>query len=451
MKTNIAKKFLGNTSWLIAQNIYSMLLSLVIGSLTARYLGPSNYGVLGYGASLITLFVSISKLGLDSVILNELIVQPEKKGDYLGAALVMRLIASIFSVIGISLLVFCIEPGNGLLLKVTFFQSLAIVFQVHETFNYWFQTELKSKYYVISSIIALTITGVWRIYLLYSNASVEWFALSTSIQALVIFGIAMIMFRKLAKLKLNIHLTDIKYLLSRSYHFIIANLSIAIYMQIDKIMLGKFMGEKAVGIYSAAMTIALLWVFIPNAIINSALPLIISERGKNYKGYIKRLQFLIFTIATIGFLAGISILVFGKLAVSILYGSAYMQSINTLYILIWSTSLAILGTSLSVWIVAEGLNAYQKYMALIGAAVNVVFNLIAIPKMGVSGAALATFCSQFVVQFIAPLLFKQTRPMIKILLGSFLIVNRDNLNLVKNLWYSMIKKDIKSFSGEKLN
>ncbi|WP_072273288.1 flippase [Peribacillus simplex] len=440
MKNSLAKKFLGNTSWLMAFNIYSMFLSLVIGSLTARYLGPENYGVLGYGASLVTIFISISKLGLDAVIINELVVQPEKKGDYLGAALVMRLVASVISVIGISVLVLIIEPGNELLLTVTFFQSLAIVFQVHETFNYWFQTELKSKYYVMSSILALTITGAWRIYLLYSSASVEWFALSSSIQAFVVLIMATVIFRKLAQLKLNASLDDIKYLLSRSHHFIIANLSIALYMQIDKIMLGKVLGEEAVGLYSAAMTIALLWVFIPNAIINSAMPLIISERKKNYSGFIKRLQVLLLTITIIGVMAGTAILIFGKLAVSILYGSAYKESVITLYILIWSTGLAILGTGLSVWIVAEGLNVYQKYMALIGAAVNIVFNLIAIPKMGIGGAALATFASQFVVQFCAPLLFKQTRPMIKIYLGSFSMINRGNAKMVLSMLKSVLNK-----------
>jgi len=419
----------------MAQNIYSMLLSIIIGSLSARYLGPSNYGILGYGTSLVTLFVSISKLGLDSVVINELVVKPEKKGAYLGATLVMRLIASVISVIGISAFVLFIEPDNELLLKVTFFQSLAIVFQVHETFNYWFQTELKSKYFVMSSIIGLTITGAWRIYLLYSSASVEWFALSASIQALVVLIMTAAIFRKLAQLKLSAHLGDMKYLLSRSHHFIIANLSVAIYMQTDKIFLGKILGEEAVGVYTAAMTIALMWVFIPNAIINSAIPLIISEREKNYTEFIKRQKILMLTITMLGLLAGIVVLIFGNLAVSILYGSAYRQSVITLNILIWSTSLSILGTAISVWIVAEGLNVYQKYMVFIGAAVNLVINLIAIPMIGINGAALATFFSQFVVQFIAPLLFKQTRPIIRIYLEAFSMLNRRNVRFA----FSMLR------------
>ena len=61
-ESNEKMRFLNNTSWMLAQQIYSMILSLVVGSLSARYLGPSNYGLLSYGSSLISLFTMISSL-----------------------------------------------------------------------------------------------------------------------------------------------------------------------------------------------------------------------------------------------------------------------------------------------------------------------------------------------------------------------------------------------------
>ena len=91
-------RFVGNTNWLIFQNIYSMMLSLVVGALSARYLGPSNYGLIGYGTSLVNLFTSISQLGLDSILMNEMVCHPEKKGTIMGTALCMRLVASTISI-----------------------------------------------------------------------------------------------------------------------------------------------------------------------------------------------------------------------------------------------------------------------------------------------------------------------------------------------------------------
>ena len=45
-----AKKIINNSVWMIGQQLYYMLLQLIIGSLSARYLGPSNYGLLNYGS-----------------------------------------------------------------------------------------------------------------------------------------------------------------------------------------------------------------------------------------------------------------------------------------------------------------------------------------------------------------------------------------------------------------
>lgn len=113
-ESNEKMRFLNNTSWMLAQQIYSMILSLVVGSLSARYLGPSNYGLLSYGSSLISLFTMISSLGLTNVIINEMIKRPSKVGSYLGSAFVARFIASCASLIMIYGIIFILEPDNKL-------------------------------------------------------------------------------------------------------------------------------------------------------------------------------------------------------------------------------------------------------------------------------------------------------------------------------------------------
>ena len=84
MKKN---RFVGNAGWMMLKNIYSMLLSLIVGSLSARFLGPSNYGVLSYGTSIISFFTIVSKLGMDGVVVAEMVKNPEKENTVLGTAL----------------------------------------------------------------------------------------------------------------------------------------------------------------------------------------------------------------------------------------------------------------------------------------------------------------------------------------------------------------------------
>lgn len=425
MKTNsTAKKFAVNSSWMMLQQIYYMVLSLVIGALSARYLGPSNYGLINYGASIISFFTIISKLGLDGVIINEMVKRPEEEGSLLGTALVFRFITSIASLFSIMVIVRVLEPGNTVLHVITLLQSFAVILQSCEVFNYWFQLNLRMKYVSIATMIAQTAVGIWRITLLATKSSVYLFALSTSIQALVCGVVVIVCFFKQndrAK-KLSFSYKVGTNLVGKSYHFIISGLAITFYMQIDKIMIGKFLTSEAVGIYTAATTVAALWEFVPNALVNSARPLIIEKREKNYEEYIKRFQQLLLGITVLSIVVSVGMMIVGRFAILILYGKNYLDAVIPLNILIWSTGFAMIGTVRSIWIVAEGYNKYSKYYVLIGAMVNFVLNYYAIQFWGIIGAAITTLISQVVVAFISPLFFKRTRSFVKIYFESFLQV-----------------------------
>lgn len=421
MSSNRSRAFFCNSGWIMAQQIYSMLLSLVVGALSARYLGPSNYGLINYGASIISFFTIISRLGMDAVIINEMIKTPDKQGTYLGSALVLRLltsVASIFMVIGITRV---IEPGNMDLYIVTFLQAFAIIMQTYEVITYWFQKELKMKYVSIATMIALTVVAVWRISLLAARASVYYFAFSYSIQYCVC-GVVVFFFFKRERnrnLKLGFNWQDGKYLLENSYHFIISGIAVTFYMQIDKIMIGKMMDQTTVGIYTAATTIAALWEFVPTALINSARPIIIEKRQNDYDGYIKLFEELLLAVTLLFVTVSIAMMFLGKIAVLILYGKSYLESVYPLSILIWSTGFAMIGTARGIWIVAEDYNKYTKYMVFVGAAINLVLNFFFIKFWGIIGASITTLISQIVVALVAPLFWKNTRGFVKIYFESF--------------------------------
>ena len=54
-------KNLRNSYWIIGERIFQMLLTFVVGILTARYLGPSNFGTLSYTAAFISFFTNINR------------------------------------------------------------------------------------------------------------------------------------------------------------------------------------------------------------------------------------------------------------------------------------------------------------------------------------------------------------------------------------------------------
>ena len=160
---------------MMASKIYSMLVSLVVGSLSARYLGPSNYGLLNYGTSIIAFFTTISALGFASTLVVEMVQKPEKQGAIVGTAAVFRFVTSFISYLAIFLIVYMLEPNNKELQIVTMLQAIAVILNTYEVFLYWFQMRLEMKMVTIASMIALTATAIWRISLLAHQATIEFF------------------------------------------------------------------------------------------------------------------------------------------------------------------------------------------------------------------------------------------------------------------------------------
>lgn len=419
MQSNVGKKLISNSFWMMASKIYSMLVSLIVGSLSARYLGPSNYGLLNYGTAIISFFTTVSALGLSFTLVVDMLKKPDKCGSFLGTALMMRLVAALVSFVGIFAIVAVLEPENKLLQTVTMLQAISVILNSYEVLLYWFQMKLQMRFVTIASMIALTITGIWRISLLALGASVEFFALSNSVTALVCGGIVAVIFFKRDHPKLRVSVQDGIYLLKGSYHFIISGLAVTLYSQLDRIMLGKLLSTEMVGFYSAAMVIATMWEFVPHALINSARPVITELKQKDEQEYLSKYKLLLLSISLLGILVCFVVLILGRVAVYILYGPTYEPATVVLKILIWSTSFAMIGTARVVWLVNEGIGGYEKYFTIMGSIVNIVLNALFIPIWGIAGAAITTLISQLFVAILAPLFFRKTRPFVAIYFSSY--------------------------------
>ena len=66
-------KYFKNTSWLLFDKILRIITALFIGVWVGRYLGPEKFGIFSYVHSYIGIFTAIAALGLDSVIVHEIV------------------------------------------------------------------------------------------------------------------------------------------------------------------------------------------------------------------------------------------------------------------------------------------------------------------------------------------------------------------------------------------
>lgn len=399
-------KEIKNVGWLIGGKVTQMILSLVVGVISARYLGPNNYGLVNYGTTYVSFFMSFCTLGINSVIIKDFFDHPEERGVAIGSTLVLRIISSFASALMILGIVSVLDRDEPLTIVVVALSSISLLFHVFDTFNYYFQSQYKSKITAIVTLIAYVSTAIYKIILLIVNASVIWFAFASSVDYIVL-GLLLYVFYRINKgPTLSFSWAKAKSLLKQSYHYILSGMMVAIYGQTDKLMLKQMLDTNAVGYYSTATTICSMWTFVLQAIIDSLYPSILLLKDKDEKAYERKNRQLYAIVFYISVCVSIIFMIFGGFVVNILYGVDYAPAALPLKIITWYTAFSYLGVARNAWIVCEGKQNYLKYIYLGGAIGNVILNCIFIPLWGTAGAAFASLVTQILTSIVLPFFFK---------------------------------------------
>ena len=395
---------------MIGEKIIQMLISLMVGLLTARYLGPSNYGLINYATSFTAFFAALCTLGINSLLVKELVDRPEQEGEVLGTALVLRGISSLLSAVTIVAVVSVIDRDEPTTILVVTLCSLGLVFQIFNTFNYWFQRHLQSKYTAIAALVAYIATAAYRVFLLATRQNVTWFALATSVDYVVLAIFLFAFYRKCQGQRLGFSWEYGKQLLSRSKHFILAGLMVSIYGQTDKMMLKQMLDASATGFYSTATTINGMWCFILTAVIESLVPSIMEAHKAGNEQLFKEKNRQLYAITFyVSMAAAVGFNIFAELIVYILYGRAYIPSAMPLRIISWYTAFSYLGVARNAWVVSKNKQNHLFKLYAAAAVSNVMLNCILIPVWGASGAALASLIAQILTGFLLPFFVKDLR------------------------------------------
>ena len=396
----IKNKNVANAGWVIGCKIVQSVLGVIISMLTARYLGPSQFGVINYAAAVVAFVAPIAKLGLSHVIVQEIVYSPDEEGKILGSSIVMSIISSIFSVIGVVAFSTIANPNDAETIIVCALYSTLLVANALEVVQYWFQAKLLSKYPSVVAVIVYIIISVYKAVLLFTKQSVHWFAVSNAIDHMII-GIALLaIYKKQSHQKLECSFAWAKKLLNKSKHFIIPSLMVTIFAQTDKIMIKLMIDDAATGIYSAATTCAGLTSFVFAAIIDSMRPTIVEHKKRGVSSYETSVSMLYSIIIYLSLAQSVAMTVLSKPIILVLYGHEYIAAAHVLAAVVWYTTFSYMGAVRDVWILAEDKQRYLWIINLSGAMTNVVLNLILIPTIGINGAAIASIVTQIFTNFV---------------------------------------------------
>ncbi|MCJ8319606.1 MAG: flippase [Colwellia sp.] len=415
-----AMKYLKNTSWLLAEKILRLTVGLFVGVWVARYLGPENFGLFSYSQSFVALFSTIAVLGLDGIVIRELVKDITKRDKILGTVFILKLIGAILALLFIAIVIF-FQSNDLQTTTVIFLIASATILQSFNAIDFYFQSQVLSKFVVYCNAFTLLTSSIIKVILILNEAPLIAFAYMTIFDSFILSS-GLVYFYFKHKLSVMAWKFDLKLaieLLKSSWPFMLSSVIVTIYMKIDQVMIGEMLGNTAVGQYAAAARLSEIWYFIPMVIVSSLFPSLIQAKNKSKKLYHKRFQSLNDLVIWLAIPVAIITTYLGEWIVNILYGDQYAEAASVLVIHIWSSIFVSMAVVSGKILIADNLGKKALFRNILGLIVNLLLNVILIPKYGIQGAAIATLVSWFVVGACYDIFDKDLRYMFLIKCNSF--------------------------------
>jgi len=389
-------------SWLFIDRLVHIVLGLLVGVWVARYLGPEDYGLLNYCISLISLIGVLASLGLKQIVLRDLINEPNNAGGVLATAVYLRFFGVFLAVPFLAIGLVYLTPDDGPARSIIFILYLRLLFQTTDILSCWFEARVESRYVVwVKTSIFIFVSSVRIVMILY-GASIYAFAVALFLESvLVSLGYVAVYLRRACTVEdWQFELQRARQLLKDSWPLLLSGVAIMVYMRIDQIMLGRMVDDTAVGIYAAALRISELWYMVPAIVVASVFPGVQEVRTKNLTEYHEQIQKLLNALAAFSLLVCVVTSFAAEWIIWLLFGAPFAAAATVLQIHVWAGLFVFLGVAGNKWYVTENLQRFVFWRTLTGAVVNVILNLIFIPRWGAPGAAMATVISQALSAYI---------------------------------------------------
>ena len=404
-------KILSNIGWLFLDKALRLVVGLLVGIWLARYLGPKQFGQFNYAIAFVSLFGAIATLGLNSIVVRDIVREPDSAPLTLGTAFALQLLSSIIAVVLIVCTISWLRPEDNLSKTMVAIIGFGLVLKTSEVIKYWFESQVQSKYVVwVENVVFLLIATV-KIVMILRQAPLIAFVWLVLVEAvLVAFALFAVYIKQGGRLmQWSVQAQRAMSLLKDSWPLILSGIVIMIYMRVDQIMLGEIVGNEAVGIYSAALRISEIWYMIPMVIVASVFPAISKSKNVSNTKYIYQLQRLYDLMVACGITIAILITIASPWIIRILFGEEYVEASAILAIHVWTLIFVFLGVASGKWYLLENLQIHAFYRAASGGVVNILLNLLLIPHFGGMGAACATLASQFTATYLYDSISRKTR------------------------------------------
>lgn len=417
-----AQRVSRNVGWMVADRGFRLLLGLVVNVWVVRYLGAEPLGLMSFAQSLVVIAAVVSQLGLETIVVRDLVRRPDAAGRVIGTALALRLSGAFGTLALAAGAAALLRPGDTVALALAAIFATTAFSQAFDVLEFWFQSVSRIGPAAVARTVAATGGAGLKIAAIVSGAPVAAVALAIAGEFALSALALVFAYRRVAAGvgPWSVSAARARELLGDSWPLFVNSIAIVIAVRVDQMLITTLRGTLENGWYAAAQRLTEVLFYLPTAALVAANPVLLRSHAADTAEYERRLQRLFSTLALAGLAIAAGVSLLAGPVVTLLFGREFAPSGPVLAILVWSCPALFLGVAQTNWFIAHGRQRALMARSLAAAAASVAMNLALVPAYGARGAAVSLLVSQVFAQILLNACFAETRGLFRMQLRALL-------------------------------
>ncbi len=428
------KKIILNVFWSILGKIVTMLGILFVGILVARYLGPSQYGLMSYVISFVSLFSIIANFGLDGITIRELAKDQKRTNNILGTVFRLRLFFSMIAFFLCILFAFISNADATTIILIGIY-ALYLFTSPFSVIRNYFTAIIKNEYVVKSEITRTIIGALIKIIMLWFKAPLIFFIVATAFDFYLVAGGYLFSYKRhvgsLHDWKYDAKLGS--FFCKESFPLAFSAAAIIVYQKIDQIMIKHMIDDSSVGYFATAASFLGIVYFLPDVITQTVAPLLIKVKVYDEKKYEERAQQFVNITLWISIIIAFFLFAFAYYLIALTYGSSYLVAVPILEVLAWKTVGSALSAASGQIMIIQNIQKWAFLRNIVGTFLCIILNMFFIPRWGALGSAYVAVITIFVSGFLVHALIPSCRYIFKMQIKAFVFGWMDLLYIRRRL------------------
>jgi len=380
-----------------------------VGAYVARYLGAQQLGVISLLVTLVAISNPLIDMGTSTVLVKEFSQKKDDLNSVFWSLLSLKCALSLIMLLALYYL-----AGGGIIGALEKLSPMilllgvsGVIFVPFAQFGSAVTAVVKNKNLMIGQIVTLLVVVVARITCVSLELDLEWFlAIYLLSSLMLLFNLVWVSFKNSLMPKIGrVSLLGGRRILRESWPLIISGLAYMLYLKIDILMIGLYSSVEDVGVYTVSSRLLDILFFIPVAFSKSISSKVYEFLKDASPSQEKETMKNVFRLS--GFLGTVFVLASalgGWLAIPWIYGDQYSLSVPAFCVATIALPAVFLGLSRNFYLINKQKNKFLIIANILGALINVVLNIVFLPRFGIIGASLATVVSYYMASVVSSLL-----------------------------------------------